>query len=253
MDVFHLSRRAGIGETEDSWALQSALMDFLEAGWRKVDNGIWEVRGRRRHFTHSKVMCWVAFDRAVKACEDFGQKGPVEKWRQIRDQIHAEVCKRAFDPERNAFVQYYGAKKLDASLLMMPLVGFLPHDDPRVKGTIAAIETELVIDGFVRRYLPDPSVEGLAPDPEGAFLPCTFWLADNYAICGRMDEAREIFERLLAICNDVGLLSEEYDPKSKRLLGNYPQAFSHVSLVNTAHNLVKHAAAGAPAAHRAQA
>jgi GH15 family glucan-1,4-alpha-glucosidase len=253
MDVFHLSRRAGISETDDSWALQKALMDFLETGWRKVDNGIWEVRGRRRHFTHSKVMAWVALDRAVKACEDFGQDGPLDKWRNIREQIHSEVTKRAFDTERNSFVQFYGAKHLDASLLMMPLVGFLPHDDPRVEGTVAAIEKELIVDGYVRRYRPDPEIEGLPPDPEGAFLPCTFWLVDNYALCGRTKEAKKLFEDLLAVRNDVGLLSEEYDPRGKRLLGNFPQAFSHVSLVNTAHNLTKQEGASAPAEHRSRA
>jgi GH15 family glucan-1,4-alpha-glucosidase len=253
MDVFHVTRRAGIGETSDSWALQTALMDFLESGWRKIDNGIWEVRGRRRHFTHSKVMSWVALDRAVKAIEDFGQEGPLDRWRGIRQVVHDDICKRAWDSERNTFVQFYGAKKLDASLLMMPLVGFLPPSDPRVRGTVQAIERDLVADGFVRRYRPDPTVEGLPPDPEGSFLPCTFWLADNYAISGRVGEAKLLFERLLSIRNDVGLLSEEYDPIAQRLLGNFPQAFSHVSLVNTAHNLQKGLAPSSPAMHRANA
>jgi GH15 family glucan-1,4-alpha-glucosidase len=237
MDVFHVARTAGIKDTADSWALQRALMDFLESGWRRMDNGIWEVRGRRRHFTHSKVMAWVALDRAVKGCQQFGLEGPVDHWIHLRDRIHADVLANGFDAERNAFVQYYGGSKLDASLLMIPLVGFLPPDDPRVVGTLQAIERELLVDGFVQRYVPDPRVEGLPPEPEGTFLPCTFWLADNYALMGRHKDACEVFERLLSIRNDVGLLSEEYDARSKRLLGNFPQAFTHVSLINTAQNI----------------
>jgi GH15 family glucan-1,4-alpha-glucosidase len=249
MDVFHVARTAGIKDTSDSWALQRALMDFLESGWRRLDNGIWEVRGKRRHFTHSKVLSWVALDRAVKGCELFGLEGPIDHWRHLRDHIHADVLANAFDPDRNAFVQYYGASKLDASLLMIPLVGFLPPEDPRVAGTLKAIEQELLVDGFVQRYIPDPRVEGLPPESEGTFLPCTFWLADNYALAGRQDDACALFGRLLDIRNDVGLLSEEYDPRSKRLLGNFPQAFTHVSLINTAHNLTRETTA--PAAHRA--
>ena len=246
MDVFHVSRRMGISGSDDSWALQEALIGFLESGWRQPDNGIWEVRGPRRHFTHSKVLAWVALDRAVKAIELFGMSGPLSHWKQLRQTIHDEICEKAFDPGRNAFMQFYGARTLDASVLMMPLVGFLPPDDPRCVGTVAAIEQYLMQDGFVLRYTPDKGLDGLQGQ-EGAFLPCTFWLADNYALLGRKAEAKAVFERLLSVRNDVGLLAEEYDPHSKRLLGNFPQAFSHVSLVNTAHNLTPRS----PAAHRA--
>jgi GH15 family glucan-1,4-alpha-glucosidase len=210
---------------------------FLEDAWMQPDEGIWEVRGERRHFTHSKVMAWVAFDRGIKAIEQFGYPdGSVDRWKAARDAIHAQVCEKGFDPKLGAFVQSYGSSCLDASLLMIPLVGFLPADDPRMKGTVAAIEKRLLRDAFVQRYDSDANVDGL-PAGEGAFLPCTFWLADNLALQGRRDEAREIYDRLLDIRNDVGLLSEEYDPLAKRQLGNFPQAFSHVSLVNTAHNL----------------
>jgi len=236
MDVFHVSRRFGISETDGSWALQEALMEFLESGWRSPDNGIWEVRGPRRHFTHSKVMAWVAFDRAVKAIEAFGRDGPLAHWRQLRQEIHDDICRNAFDGERGAFMQYYGAKSLDASLLMMPLVGFLPPNDPRVAGTVAAIEQELVHEGFVHRYAPNRSIDG-QQGREGSFVPCSFWLADNYAMMGQTDKAVSLFEMLLSIRNDVGLLSEEYDPAARRQLGNFPQAFSHVSLINTAYNL----------------
>jgi GH15 family glucan-1,4-alpha-glucosidase len=235
MDALH-QRRTGLKAEDDSWKLQHALMEFLESAWSQPDEGIWEVRGPRRHFTHSKVMAWVAFDRAVKAVERFQLDAPLDRWRQQRDQIHEEVCRNGFNPEIGAFVQHYGAKGLDASLLMIPLVGFLPATDSRVLGTVNAIERHLMVDGFVQRYATSEAVDGLPPG-EGAFLPCSFWLADNLALVGRYADARRLFEKLLGLCNDVGLLSEEYDPKSGRLVGNFPQAFSHVGLVNTAYNL----------------
>jgi GH15 family glucan-1,4-alpha-glucosidase len=212
------------------------LVEFITVAWQRPDEGIWEMRGPRRHFVHSKVMAWVAADRGVKMVEQFGCQGPVERWRKLRAVIHAEVCQLGFNPQINSFVQYYGAKELDASLLMIPLVGFLPAKDPRVQGTVEAIRKHLMRDGFVQRYQPDPSVDGL-PAGEGAFLACTFWQADALVQTGRHVEARTIFERLLTLCNDVGLLSEEYDPQARRLVGNFPQAFSHVGLVNTAMNL----------------
>jgi GH15 family glucan-1,4-alpha-glucosidase len=219
--------------------LLTAILDHLETIWGEPDNGIWEVRGLRRHFTHSKVMAWVAFDRAITLGE-FGvlPKGPLDHWRRVRDEIHAEVCEKGFDPELNSFTQYYGSKLLDASLLMLAPVGFLPPEDPRIAGTVEAIQKGLAIDGFVHRYQVDTEeyVDGLKGS-EGAFLITSFWLADNLALLGRHDEAKEMFDRLCAICNDVGLLSEEYDPKADRLLGNFPQAFSHVALINTAANL----------------
>ena len=240
-DAIHLTRRAGIVgtvEDHDAWAFQQVMLEFLESAWTKPDEGIWEVRGPRRHFTHSKMMAWVAVDRAVKDAHTCNLPGPVDRWRALRDEIHDEVCAQGFNTDRNAFVQFYGSDRLDASLLMMPLVGFLKADDPRVRGTVAAIERELLHDGFVARYERDDAteVDGLPPG-EGCFLPCTFWLADNYALVGRRDEAHEAFDRLLALRNDVGLLSEEYDPTTKRLVGNFPQAFSHVGLINTAFNL----------------
>jgi GH15 family glucan-1,4-alpha-glucosidase len=213
-----------------------AILDHLETIWSEPDNGIWEVRGPKRQFTHSKVMAWVAFDRAVTLAEEgILPKELEEHWRQLRDVIHAEVCDKGFDSELNSFTQYYGSKLLDASLLMLTKVGFLPPRDPRIVGTIAAIEKGLVTDGFVRRYQTDTEedVDGLSGG-EGAFLMTSFWLADNLALVGRHDEAKEMFERLFGLCNDVGLLSEEYDPKAGRFLGNFPQAFSHVALINTA-------------------
>ena len=236
MDAIHVARRAGLTPDENAWRVERELMDFLETGWREPDEGIWEVRGPRRHFTHSKVMAWVAVDRMVKAVEQFGLEGPVDRWRALRDEIHAEVCQRGYDPQRNTFVQFYGGQPLDASLLMIPLVGFLPPRDPRVAGTVAAVQRELMNNGFVERYPTQPEVDGL-PSGEGAFLACTFWLADNLLLLGKRDEAEQLFERLLSLCNDVGLLSEEYDCRHKRLVGNFPQAFSHVGLVNTACNL----------------
>jgi GH15 family glucan-1,4-alpha-glucosidase len=248
MDTLYAARKSGFAHDDEAWAVQRALMEFLESAWDQPDNGIWEVRGQRRHFTHSKVMAWVAADRAVRMIERFDVDGPVEKWRALRDHIHDDVCRNGFDPARNAFVQYYGSKELDAANLMIPLVGFLPATDPRVIGTVEAIQRELMIDGLVRRYSTQPSVDGL-PVGEGAFLPCTFWLADNLALSGRYEQARAMFVRLLETCNDVGLLSEEYDPGTRRQLGNFPQALSHVSLINTAHNL---GLAQSPARHRAE-
>jgi GH15 family glucan-1,4-alpha-glucosidase len=236
MDALHLARRGGLEPDENAWRVQEALLDFLEMAWTEPDEGIWEVRGPRRHFTHSKVMAWVAVDRSVKTIEQFGLQGPVDRWRKLRATIHQEVCSRGFDPQQNAFVQYYGAKDLDASLLMIPLVGFLPPGDPRVVGTLQAIERHLMVDGFVARYATKEEVDGLPPG-EGAFLACTFWFADNLYMLGRQDEARNIFKRLLHLCNDVGLLPEQYDPRERRFLGNFPQAFTHVSLINTACNL----------------
>ena len=249
MDSLHQARRIGIPPDPFAWGLQLALMEFLESRWREPDEGIWEVRGPRRHFTHSKVMAWVAADRAVKAVERFGVDGPVQRWRQLREEIKAEVCERGWDPWRQTFTQSYGSTELDAALLMVPLVGFLPADDDQVRGTVAAIERELCEDGFVHRYSQsDHSIDGLPPG-EGAFLACTFWLADNYALAGRRDEARTTFERLLALRNDVGLLAEEYDVAARRQVGNFPQAFSHLPLINTARNLTL---AGGPGQRRSE-
>jgi GH15 family glucan-1,4-alpha-glucosidase len=239
LDAMHQGRVHELERSPEAWSLQRRLLGFLEHAWKEPDDGIWEVRGGRRHFTHSKVMAWVAFDRGVKAVEEFGRAGPVERWRKVRDEIHREVCERGFDHELNSFTQSYGSKRLDASLLVIPLVGFLPADDGAVLGTVAAIERELYRDGFVYRYAGDDEhaqVDGL-PAGEGAFLPCTFWLADNFALQGRLDEAEELFERLLSTRSDLGLLAEEWDPASRRQLGNFPQAFTHVALVNSAFNL----------------
>jgi GH15 family glucan-1,4-alpha-glucosidase len=246
MDALHLSRRVGIAPDPESWALQKALMRFLERAWRQPDEGIWEVRGPRRHFTHSKVMAWVAFDRAVKAVERYGLEGPLDRWRQLRADVHEDVCRQGFDADRTTFTQYYGSTELDASLLMIPLVGFLPADDARVIGTVQAIERDLLRNGFVQRYQTKEHIDGL-PAGEGVFLACTFWLVDNYELQGRHQEARDLFDRLLALRNDLGLLSEEYDPDARRQLGNFPQAFSHVMLINTARNLSQ---PQGPAEHR---
>jgi GH15 family glucan-1,4-alpha-glucosidase len=237
MDALHQARRAGIDNDGPSWAFQRELMRFLTDAWREPDEGIWEVRGPRRHFTHSKVMAWVACDPAVEAVEAYGRDGPVDEWRATRDEIHAEVCREAWSAERGSFVQYYGATEVDAALLQMALVGFLPVDDPRVVATVDTIRHDLCENGLVRRYRDDrPEVDGL-PAGEGAFLACSFWLVDNLAMLGRHDEAVEMFERLLALRNDVGLLGEEYDTAAGRLVGNFPQAFSHVALVNAAYGL----------------
>ena len=250
MDALHQARVAGLKQDDPSWALQAHLMSFVEEHWVDPDEGIWEVRGGPRQFTHSKLMAWVAADRAVKAVERFGLPGPAARWRALREDIRRDILTRGYDADRETFTQYYGSRELDAALLMVPLVGFLPPDDPRVRGTVAAIEDELLQDGFVQRYtqVPGDTVDGL-PAGEGAFLACTFWLADNYALQGRHDEARDVFERLLALRNDVGLLSEEYDPAAGRLVGNFPQAFSHVPLIDTARTLSRATTSGTE--HRA--
>jgi GH15 family glucan-1,4-alpha-glucosidase len=236
LDALHLGRRRGMPVDEDTWSLERMLLSYLERAWREPDEGIWEVRGPRRHFTHSKAMSWVAFDRAIKACERFHLEGPVDEWRRTRDEIHRQVCEQGFDAGRNTFTQYYGSQEPDASLLMLPLVGFVSPTDARMIGTVKAIEKDLLVNGFVQRYRTSEHVDGLPPG-EGAFLACTFWLADNYTLQGRRDEAEQLFERLLGLCNDVGLLAEQYDAAGHRQLGNFPQAFSHVMLINSACNL----------------
>ena len=245
MDALHQARLAGLRRDDPSWALQAHLMSFVEEHWSDPDEGIWEVRGGPKQFTHSKLMAWVAADRAVKAIERFGLPGPAARWRALREDIRRDILTRGYDADRGTFTQYYRSRELDAALLMVPLVGFLPADDSRVRGTVSAIERELLQDDFVQRYTqaPGDSVDGL-PAGEGAFLACTFWLADNYALQGRHDQAREVFERLLALRNDVGLLSEEYDPKARRLVGNFPQAFSHVPLIDTARTLSRATTSG---------
>lgn len=245
-DVFHLTRRLGLPSSDDAWRVQSAFLRFLEDGWKEPDEGIWEVRGPRRHFTHSKVMAWVAFDRAIADVEAFGLQGPVERWSAIRAQIRDEVFARGFDRELQSFVQYYGSKSADASLLVLPALGFIDANDPRMLGTVEHIRAELAVNGFIARYPTHPDVDGLPPG-EGAFLLCTFWLADVLALQGKHDEAAELFEKLLALRNDVGLLAEQYDPIAQRQLGNFPQAFSHVGLINTARNLHR---GGGPAEDR---
>ena len=236
MDTLHQARELGLAASEDSWRVQHAIMEFLESAWDRPDEGIWEVRGPRRHFTHSKVMAWVAVDRAVKAIERCHVEGPLERWQALRATIHEQVCREGYDANRGTFVQYYGGSSLDGSLLMIPLVGFLPAYDPRVQGTLHAIERELTVEGLVMRYRPSGEVDGL-PGDEGMFLPCSFWLVDNLLLSGRVEEARGLYERLIGLGNDVGLLSEEYDLKNKRLVGNFPQAFSHVSLIDSAFGL----------------
>ena len=237
MDTLHHSRTRGLEADQHAWDIQLALLEFLEGNWKEPDEGIWEVRGGRRHFTHSKVMAWVAFDRAVQAIEVSGREGPADRWRAARKAIHDEVCDRGFNAEKGSFTQSYDRPELDAALLLIPRVGFLPIDDERVVGTVEAVQRELVHDGFVLRYeAGKDSADGLPPG-EGAFLPCSFWLVDDLALLGRRDEARTLFDRLLDLRNDVGLLAEEYDPTAKRLVGNFPQAFSHVGLVNSAFSL----------------
>jgi GH15 family glucan-1,4-alpha-glucosidase len=238
MDAMARARAHGIDEDSASWDLQRAVLAFLEDHWSDPDNGLWEVRGPRRHFVHSRVMAWVAFDRAVQAIEKHGLSGPLERWKGLRQTIHDEVCTQGFSTAKGAFSQYYGTDELDASLLMIPLVGFLPADDPRVVGTVEAIQKELMHDGFVLRYRTHGEVDGL-PGGEGAFLACTFWLVDNLALMGRIDDAMAIFERLSSLCNDLGLLAEEYDVAHGCMVGNFPQAFSHVGLVNSAFNLTR--------------
>jgi GH15 family glucan-1,4-alpha-glucosidase len=242
MDALYQARRLGLASEPYAWSVRRVMLEFLETCWDAPDNGIWEMRGPLRQFTHSKVMAWVAFDRAVRRLESHPTDGAgelLERWRALRDRLHDEVCRHGFDPTVGSFVQYYGSTRLDASLLMIPLVGFLPADDPRVRGTALAIERHLMQDGFVRRYENSADLDAL-PAGEGVFLPCSFWLADAWTLMGREDDARALFERLVGLCNDVGLISEEYDPASGHLLGNFPQAFTHVSLVNTARNIADH-------------
>jgi GH15 family glucan-1,4-alpha-glucosidase len=233
MDSLHLARVAGIQPDPEAWNVQLALLKFLESHWDLPDEGLWEVRGPPQHFTHSKVMAWVAFDRGIKDAEDGGLDAPLEDWRRIRDTIHAQVCEKGFDARSNTFVQSYESSYLDASLLLIPQVGFLPAEDPRVLGTIAAIENHLLLDGLVLRYSTATNVDALPPG-EGTFLPCSFWLADSFVLTGRRKEAEDLFERLLALGTDVGLFGEEYEPHTKRMLGNFPQALTHMALINTA-------------------
>ena len=248
MDALYLARQKGLTADHEMWDVQREMIGHLQKIWDQPDNGIWEIRGGRQQFTHSKVMAWVAVDRAIRTAEEFGLDGPLDEWHHLRNDIHAQICSHGYNKERNSFVQYYGGKKVDASLLMIALVGFLPVDDPRVMGTISTIEHDLLRDGFVLRYETDHSVDGL-PTGEGAFLACSFWLADNYVLLGRLDDARNLFERLVSLCNDVGLLAEEYDSQERRQVGNFPQAFSHIALINTAFNLHR---AGGPAADRSR-
>lgn len=233
LNALYQARVEGVDPDDNAWSITLQLLRWLEEGWRQPDHGIWEVRGPARHFTHSKVMAWVAFDRAVRLHEEFGRDGAIARWRALRDEIHAEVLARAWNAEKRAFAQSYDSDRLDASVLQMAIVGFLPAGDERIVSTVERIERELTVDGLVLRYRADDGVDGL-PGDEGAFLPCSFWLAEVLALQGRLDEARELFERLLDLRNDVGLLSEEYDPVSGRQLGNFPQAFSHLALVDAA-------------------
>jgi GH15 family glucan-1,4-alpha-glucosidase len=233
MDALHHARAGGLAAPPASWNLQRGLVEHLETIWQEADEGIWETRGGRRPFTFSRVMAWVAFDRAIRSAETFGLPGPLDHWRGLRREMHAGICRDGFSTARNSFTQSFGSADLDASVLMIPLVGFLPPEDPRVQGTVAAVERDLLVDGFVRRYLTATGVDGLPPG-EGAFLACSFWLGDNYALQGRRREAHDMFERLLTLRNDVGLLAEEYDPAARRQVGNFPQAFSHVALVGSA-------------------
>jgi GH15 family glucan-1,4-alpha-glucosidase len=240
MDALYQARAHGLAKEPHAWALQKTLLAYLEDAWQEPDQGIWEIRSVPRHFVHSKVMAWVAFDRAVRTIEEQGLEGDVDKWRDVRDTIHAQVCERGFDAKLGSFVRSYGSKELDASLLLLPLVGFLPASDPRIRGTIEAIEADLVEDGLVLRYRTHrKGVDGLPPG-EGVFLPCSFWLVDCYELIGRRDEARALFNRLVGLANDVGLLAEEYDPAAGRLLGNFPQAFTHLALVNSAFSVLPH-------------
>jgi GH15 family glucan-1,4-alpha-glucosidase len=236
IDALHQGRKVGIASDDIAWSVQGAMLEHLEKVWHEPDAGLWEMRGPARHFTYSKIMCWVAFDRCIKAVEEHGLQGPLDRWRQLRDEIHADVCRNGYGEARGAFVQSYGSDDLDASLLLISGTGFLPWDDPRVMSTIAAIRRELTVDGLVVRYRTHGSLDALPPG-EGVFLACSFWLADALYMQGHRDEARALFERLLALRSDLGLLAEEYDPLARHHLGNFPQAFSHVALVNTAINL----------------
>ncbi|HEU4620153.1 MAG TPA: glycoside hydrolase family 15 protein [Gammaproteobacteria bacterium] len=247
MDVLHVARKFELEYDDRSWELQKAFLAQLEQDWKNPDAGIWEMRGGKRHFTYSRLMCWVAFDRGVRAVESFGLEGPVDRWRRVRDEIRDDICRNGWNDKKRSFVQYYGGDGLDASLLLMAEVGFLPASDPRYRGTVEAIERELMDDGLLLRYRSHEAPDGL-PAGEGVFLACSFWLADAYVLLKRYDDAEALFERLLSLRNDLGLLAEEYDPRAKRQLGNFPQAFSHIGLINTANNL---ASARGPAAHRA--
>ncbi len=245
MDAMHEARAGGLETAPDSWGMQRQLVSHLETIWQSPDEGIWEVRGGRRHFTFSKVMAWVAFDRAIQFAERLSHAAPLERWREVRARIHAMVCERGFDAKQNSFVQSFDSTALDASLLLIAGLGFLPPEDPRVIGTVAAIERDLMVDGCVQRYRTHEGKDGLPPG-EGAFLACSFWLADAYAQQGRIDDARALFERLVGFGNDLGLLAEEYDPRSGRQLGNFPQAFTHTALIRTA-LVLDRASAGEPA------
>jgi GH15 family glucan-1,4-alpha-glucosidase len=248
MDAFEQSRKGGLAVTEEGWGLQRALLEHVAKVWDEPDSGIWETRGPQQHFVFSKVMAWVAFDRAVKAVEMHGLKGPVDDWKAMRERISAEVCAKGFNAGRNTFRAAYGSDELDASLLLLAQTGFVKPQDPRYVGTVEAIERDLLVDGFVRRYHTHKVDDGLKPG-EGAFLACSFWLADAYISIGRHEDGRKLFERLLSIRNDLGLLAEEYEPKERRQQGNFPQAFSHVALINTAFNLTR---AEKPAEQRAR-
>ncbi|CAG7573276.1 GH15 family glucan-1,4-alpha-glucosidase [Barrientosiimonas humi] len=245
MIALEMARQRGLPETEQSWAVQRALVDSLVSHWDQPDNGLWEIRGPLRHFTHSRVMVWAAFDRAIKAVEDHGYEGDVDTWRDMRDKVHAEVLDRGFDPERGSFRQHYDTSEVDASLLTIPIVGFLPGDDPRVLGTIAAIEEDLMRDGLLLRYRTQTGVDGLSGD-EHPFLACSFWLVSAYALAGEVDKATALMDRLIGLCNEVGLLSEEYDTHQDRMAGNYPQAFSHLTLVTAAVHLAEAEGFAAP-------
>jgi GH15 family glucan-1,4-alpha-glucosidase len=249
LDALYQARRRGLKASVDAWALGRKLLDWLESGWREEDEGLWEVRGPRRHFTHSKLMAWVAFDRGVKLIRRYDREGPIERYRKLRREIRRDILEHGYNAERGAFVQFYGSDRLDASLLLIPLVGFLPADDERVVGTVDAIQRELLRDGLVERYRADEEnvdVDGLPPG-EGVFLPCSFWLAAVLAQQGRLDDALALFQRLLSLRNDLGLIAEEYDPERKRLVGNFPQAFTHLALVETAFTLAKRAPQAEPA------
>ncbi len=237
MDALHQARGGGLQLAEEGWAMQTNLVEHLEGIWEQPDEGIWEVRGPSRHFTHSKVMAWVALDRSIRSAEEHGLEAPLDRWRALRERMHADVCAKGFDAERGSFVQSYGSKQLDASLLLIPLMGFLPPEDERIRGTLAAIERELLRDGFVLRYETESGSDGL-PAGEGAFLACSFWLCDNYMQQGRTAEAHQLFQRLMGLRNDLGLLAEEYDPRVRRQVGNFPQAFSHVALIGSAMGFV---------------
>jgi GH15 family glucan-1,4-alpha-glucosidase len=238
MDVHHQARRCGLSTNESGWDAQIAFLSHLDEVWKQPDHGIWEMRGPPQHFTYSKVMAWVAYDRAIKSAEAFGLPGPIDEWHKMRDVICDDVCEHGYDKELGTFTQAYGSKQLDANLLLLPCVGFLPVSDPRIERTVAAVERRLVSGGFVMRYSTH-DVEDALPPGEGAFLACSFWLVDAYLLQHRYDEAETLFRRLVGLCNDVGLLSEEYDPQSKRLIGNFPQAFSHLALINSAYNLTQ--------------